>query len=77
MENFGGTRKILQEKVELTVAGRTDAGVHAEGQVAHLDCSKKICSSKVLLGINFYLRNEKYGEDISIKKVEKPSSLIM
>ena len=63
--------KILQEKVSLTVAGRTDAGVHAKAQVAHLDANKKICPRKFLLGINYYLKNEKSGEDISIKKVEK------
>lgn len=28
---------ILRTPIELTVAGRTDAGVHAEAQVAHLD----------------------------------------
>ena len=51
--------KLLQQKIDLVVAGRTDAGVHAEGQVAHLDVKKTFCSRKMQLGINFYLLNDK------------------
>src|SRR5690606_30955031 len=40
--------KVFREPIQLTVAGRTDAGVHAEGQVAHFDTTAELDAPKLL-----------------------------
>ena len=65
------TKKLVKEDVNSYVAGRTDSGVHAFGQVVHLDIRKKIENSKFKMGLNYYLSREKFGSDISVKEVKK------
>lgn len=44
------------DATNLTAAGRTDAGVHARGQVAHFDTTKERNARDVRDGLNFHLR---------------------
>ncbi len=43
---------VVNEKVELKVAGRTDKGVHALGQVAHFESSAKRSEHQLIAGSN-------------------------
>ncbi|HKB95596.1 MAG TPA: tRNA pseudouridine(38-40) synthase TruA [Rhizomicrobium sp.] len=48
--------KLSGERVTVTGAGRTDAGVHALGQVAHFDLEKQFEPGKVRDALNYHLR---------------------
>ena len=59
-------RQILQEKVKLTASGRTDAGVHALGQVANFKTRSNIPSKKLQLALNCLL-----PKDITVSRIEE------
>lgn len=44
------------EAVTAHAAGRTDAGVHATGQVAHVDIGKDFTPDKIQAALNFHLK---------------------
>ena len=57
---------ITKEEVDLIGSGRTDAGVHALGQVANFKTNSNIPMEKLALAINSQLKNS-----IIIKKAEE------
>jgi tRNA pseudouridine38-40 synthase len=48
--------RLSGETVTVTGAGRTDAGVHALGQVAHFDLAKEFSGDKIRDALNHFLR---------------------
>ncbi len=59
--------KLSQEQPKIFASGRTDAGVHALGQVIHFNLNKKFTPYKIQMGLNNYLREE----DISVLSCEE------
>jgi tRNA pseudouridine38-40 synthase len=49
-------RRFCGETVLVEGAGRTDAGVHALGQVAHFDLAKATDADTVMAAVNFHLK---------------------
>ena len=60
--------KVVNEKITLRGAGRTDAGAHALGQVANFKTRSTIPTRKLVQAINFYL-----PKDIVVKSIKKVS----
>ena len=58
--------KLTGEKVRVFGAGRTDAGVHAYGQVASFNLNKKIKTDVIRDGLNQHLR----PQPIAVQKAE-------
>ena len=53
--------KILGEEIKISGSGRTDAGVHAQGQVANFHCESTMPAGQILENLRRYL-----PEDIGI-----------
>ncbi len=59
-------KRITQQTSRLFVSGRTDSGVHALNQVAHVDINKDLNPFQFCYGLNHFLRDS----GISILNVE-------
>ncbi len=62
-------KKILREKIKIFASGRTDAGVHARGQMANFKTAKKIPLKKIKTALNSLL-----PPDIRIKSISRISN---
>jgi tRNA pseudouridine38-40 synthase len=61
-----GWREITGETVRFSVAGRTDAGVNAAGQVASVESATEIPCAALVLALN-----AKLPEDVAVRLIER------
>jgi tRNA pseudouridine38-40 synthase len=59
-------QRILREKIKLIASGRTDAGVHAQAQVANFKTHSKITTEKLQRALNGLL-----PQDIKINAIKE------
>ncbi|MGW5310848.1 tRNA pseudouridine(38-40) synthase TruA [Nocardia thailandica] len=62
--------KVFREPIQLTVAGRTDAGVHAEGQVAHFDTTGELDPPRLLHRMARFLPKDVRITDVRLAPAE-------
>jgi len=62
-------RRVMQQPIRLMGASRTDAGVHALGQVAHFDAATRIPDDRVALAINSRL-----PADVEVRRADPVES---
>lgn len=62
----GAFSQILQQPVDLIGQGRTDSGVHARGQVAHVDLPDDTNLEKLIFGVNGMA-----GDEIQVVEYER------
>ena len=60
--------RLLNETIEVSGSGRTDAGTHALGQVVSFHCESKMSCEEILLGLRNYL-----PEDIGVISLKNAS----
>lgn len=60
--------RLLEEPIEVSASGRTDAGTHAKGQVVSFHCESKMSCEKILSGLRSYL-----PEDIGVYRCSEVS----
>ncbi len=58
----GALAKLTGERIRIAGAGRTDAGVHAKGQVVSFDTSSNLAAGTIVEALNSYLR-----PDVAVK----------
>lgn len=63
-----GLHKLFKERIKVSVAGRTDTGVHAKGQVINFVTCSSVPIPAIKPALNSYL-----SPDIQVKKVQEVS----